>query len=462
MSCPAGYSLSDLYRPAGSFISDNLQVGQRVASWNFLVTWTERHIRARDLEPYRMQGDPLSDETLRVLNVKRHEDALEALMAYVQRPVEQQESDIPRKFLDHVLSVPDWVDWDQLRRGQQVFWKYVLYISIGLVHFSLTGVHNAPKFAKVMTSTGYLTGSRSTARITETAQFVFDMMRSVEDLRPGSGYAWKSIVRIRLLHSQVRIRLTRLSKAHSSKYYSVEQHGVPINQEDMASTVFFLSTAMWQMMDQRLGIVMTLQEREDFLHLWRLTGFYMGVDPKWDPARDALSSDAVYESILMHTSDPTELGGAKASKMLYNLTSVMPIPHALHLAISEKLLGQDMWLLMGQTPANWRNRLVRWMIFGSFYLDQITLSQSQWFCDKRADVVRWGLDWMIRKELGDRSNYAYQHDPSLEHQDAVLVEGDDYVKGSKSRSWWSTLALLGAVSVGVAVVKYASARIMVL
>ncbi|KAG0229273.1 hypothetical protein BGW42_001667 [Actinomortierella wolfii] len=458
MACPAGYTLEDLYRPPGSYISDNLQIGQRIISWGSLVTWSEKHMRARDLEMYRMQGDPLSDEALQALGVKRHEDAYEALMAYVQRPLEEQESDAPRRFLEEVMQVPDWVDWEQLRRGQQVFWKYVLFISIGLVHFSLTGLYNAPKFAKVMTSTGYLTGNNSNARVTETSQFIFDMNRSVDDLRPGSGYAWKSIVRVRLLHSQVRLRLIRLSKAHS-KVYSVERHGVPINQEDMASTLFILSAAMWRTMESRLGVSMTLQEREDFLMVWRYMGFYMGVDPAWDPAKDVDKADAMYESIIMHVNDPTVAGGQKASKMLYNLMSVMPLPHGLHLAISEALLGADMWMLMGQKPAAWYNRLLRSLLFGSFYLDCITFSQWEWYCNKRAELVRAGLDWMIKTELGTRSNYTYHEEPKIEHvlgtDNSVFVRmtniAKDVVTGQKTierSSWWPSLAVLGVLSIG--------------
>ncbi|KAF9147051.1 hypothetical protein DFQ26_003125, partial [Actinomortierella ambigua] len=80
--------------------------------------------------------------------------------------------------------------------------RHVTYISVGLLHFTLAAGFNSPRFAKVLTSTGYLAGNGTKVRIHETGQFVTDVMRSIEHLRPGTGVAWKSIVQVRLLHSQ--------------------------------------------------------------------------------------------------------------------------------------------------------------------------------------------------------------------------------------------------------------------
>ncbi|KAG0247176.1 hypothetical protein DFQ27_002464, partial [Actinomortierella ambigua] len=102
--------------------------------------------------------------------------------------------------------------------------RHVTYTAVGLIHFSLVAGFNSPKFTKVLTSTGYLAGNGTKVRVYETGQFVTDVMQSIEHLRPGTGVAWKSIVQVRLLHSQVRCRLTQLSKAHA-KYYSIEYHG---------------------------------------------------------------------------------------------------------------------------------------------------------------------------------------------------------------------------------------------
>lgn len=36
------------------------------------------------------------------------------------------------KLWEHVNTVPDWVDWEQIGRGQKVFWRYAMANLIGL------------------------------------------------------------------------------------------------------------------------------------------------------------------------------------------------------------------------------------------------------------------------------------------------------------------------------------------
>jgi len=50
----------------------------------------------------------------------------------------------------------------------------------------------------------------------------------MEDMTPGSGRGWKSAMRVRLLHAQVRKRIMG-GKGRYNKY-DVEKEGVPINQ----------------------------------------------------------------------------------------------------------------------------------------------------------------------------------------------------------------------------------------
>lgn len=81
----------------------------------------------------------------------------------------------------------------------------------------------------VLYETGYLTSPSRDAtyrRLMETTQALIDFMG---DVTPVTGKGWKSAVRVRMLHAQVRNRImegkTRL------KTYSVENDGIPINQE---------------------------------------------------------------------------------------------------------------------------------------------------------------------------------------------------------------------------------------
>ncbi|KAG0229274.1 hypothetical protein BGW42_001668 [Actinomortierella wolfii] len=460
MACPAGYTFYDRSPAPFSYISDNLRNGQRVIFLGHEITWTEQHLRPKQLEMYRMRGDPVADEALAALNIKHGQDAYAALMAYVQRPIEDQESNAPRKFLEEVMHIPDWVDWDRIARGQSVFWRYVMYISVGLVHFSLAGGFNAPKFTKVLTSTGYLAGNGTKARILETGQFVFDVMRSIDYLKPGSGEAWKSIIQVRFLHSQVRCKLSRLSKAHS-KFYNIEEHGVPINQEDMAATIFSLSTAMWRFMETRLGVHMSMEDREDYLQVWRYVGYFMGVDPAWDPARDVSTSSAVMESILMHIVDPNDAGGKLAEDMLQSVSAIgdgtlssssslwsqlLLLPRLerslfqFNMAVAETLIGRDAWSLMGLKTAPWFYRqMCRWL-FTMFYLDLWIVSRIRWWYRVRSYLVLKYGEWCIRSVLGTkRSSFVYVKEPTVKENDLVYLKTGGSALSPSSSSLFSSL-----------------------
>ena len=96
--------------------------GQRIQYWDGDFIWTENHLPASKLEPLRSLGDPLADDALAALEIKPGEDALEALLAYTSQPSHEQKSPAPQQLLTQVMTIPDWVDWDSLQRGQQVYW----------------------------------------------------------------------------------------------------------------------------------------------------------------------------------------------------------------------------------------------------------------------------------------------------------------------------------------------------
>lgn len=82
-----------------------------------------------------------------------------------------------------------------------------------------------------MKETNYLTSSSKEAtykRLLETTLFVIDAMT---DMTIGTGRGWKSAVRVRILHAQVRRRI-RLGKGKLNTYDENEM-GIPINQQSV-------------------------------------------------------------------------------------------------------------------------------------------------------------------------------------------------------------------------------------
>lgn len=199
-----------------------------------------------------------------------------------------------------------------LEAGRNVFYRYAGPLLLSLLHFSLAGGFSSPRITNVLKETGYLvpghkknevvkdptpepaaesipapTANRTWRRLLETTQFVLDCMESKGSMTPpslssegaseGGGLGWQSSVRVRLLHSSVRSRITKLASNPNSKY-SIERDGIPINQEDLAATLASFSSApLWCL--QRMGMAPSPLERNQFIALWRHVGFFMGVEP---------------------------------------------------------------------------------------------------------------------------------------------------------------------------------------
>jgi hypothetical protein len=123
MSCPAGYTFdNESCKAPFADITETLQSGQRFQFWDYDIIWTDNHLPASHLEPLRKIGDPQADNALEVLKIKHGEDAFESLLAYTSRPIEEQESSAPRLLMQQLMTVPEWVNWEQVQRGQNVYW----------------------------------------------------------------------------------------------------------------------------------------------------------------------------------------------------------------------------------------------------------------------------------------------------------------------------------------------------
>ena len=81
------------------------------------------HYPASQLEQLRILGHDLADNALKALRIKPGQDAYNVLVTYISQPKGEQEDPAPRLLLESMQSVPGWVDWEQISRGQAVFWS---------------------------------------------------------------------------------------------------------------------------------------------------------------------------------------------------------------------------------------------------------------------------------------------------------------------------------------------------
>ena len=127
------------------------------------------------------------------------------------------------RFWNEVTEVPSWVDWDQIARGQDVFYRYGGANLTGLAYQSLLGGLGAAKVVETLARTGGFSTKVANRRLFETTQHILQVTKSLSSIQP-LGDGWASTIRVRLLHAAVRNRIMKLEHDRPG-YYSVSSYG---------------------------------------------------------------------------------------------------------------------------------------------------------------------------------------------------------------------------------------------
>lgn len=221
---------------------------------------------------------------------------------------------------DEVNDIPAWVDWAQIARGQDVFYRYGGATLTGLAYQSLLGGMGANRVVEVLARTGGFGVKVARHRLFETTQHILQCTRSLESIQPG-GEGFASSVRVRLLHASVRQRILKLTKTRPG-YYSVEKYGVPINDLDSIATIgTFSGTIIWLSLP-RQGIYLRQQEVEDYIALWRLIAHYVGTPTSYFETPGKAKS--VMESLLMNEINPSQTSQTLANNIIRCLENQPP------------------------------------------------------------------------------------------------------------------------------------------
>lgn len=139
-------------------------------------------------------------------------------------------------------------------------------------------------------------------------------------MKPG-GEGHISSVRVRLLHSSVRLKILSLV-SQQPEYYDIDKYGTPVNDLDCIGTInTFCSSVVWLGLP-RQGIYLSQQEIEDYIALWRLVAYYMGTPT--EPFESTTKARAMMESLLVSEIDPSEIGKVLAKNIILGLENTAP------------------------------------------------------------------------------------------------------------------------------------------
>ena len=315
--------------------------------WGYTFQLGPDHLTLEQSHPLKFSYDTLGEECLNVLNeivppqpppanpvgsdqsaqkipsqdVKEKTPAIKAkrdLYLLLIDNIDRHEK--LQQLWNEVNEVPAWVDWDQIARGQEVFYRYGGATLTGLAYQSLLGGMGANRVVEVLARTGGFSVKVARHRLFETTQHILECTKSLESIKPG-GAGFASSLRVRLLHAAVRQRIMKLEKSRPG-YYDVEKYGVPINDLDCIATIgTFSATIIWLSLP-RQGIWLRQQEILDYIALWRLIAHYTGTPTAWFETPD--KAKAIMESLLMNEINPTETSKVLAANIIRCLEAQPP------------------------------------------------------------------------------------------------------------------------------------------
>jgi len=312
-------------------------------AWGYRFEFTDDHLTPEKAEPLKHTYDTLGEEALNRLNEISPPQSSE-LPRNNPRSGKVQDSNVhseapdppknpPRdlyailedhaktdetleRFWREVNTVPDWVDWDQIQRGQDVFYRYGGANLTGLAYQSLLGGMGAARVTETLARTGGFSTKVARGRLFETTQHILQCTKSLESMQPG-GEGWKSTIRVRLLHAAVRNRIMKLAQSKPG-YYDLENWGVPINDLDSMATISTFSASLIWLSLPRQGIFVLEQEIIDYVALWRYIGYVIGspTEPWFStPAK----AKAVMESLFYNEVKPTGTSKIMANNIIKSL-----------------------------------------------------------------------------------------------------------------------------------------------
>jgi hypothetical protein len=234
-----------------------------------------------------------------------------------QLNVNQDLDQIPHQFnqedfLQNGFKLPEWADPKVMQAGSAFFVLHAEQIMQLLGLLSLPYCYAAADGAMVLYQSERLRNDVE-KRLIDTAEFIWDVMAPSAFTVTGKGFS--SLLKIRLTHAAARYYTT----FNSTWDFTL---GVPINQEDMAGTNLSFSLIVIRGL-RKLGLTISYNEQQSFLHLWNVIGYLLGLKEELIP-KTGKSANAL-ELAIRKRHFRTSVQGRELTKILCDfLASASP------------------------------------------------------------------------------------------------------------------------------------------
>jgi hypothetical protein len=220
--------------------------------------------------------------------------------------------DVLRAYVAQAETLPDWADAKKIARAEKLFIEYGALSCVLLFCASLPECYVIPDLATVLNASGQLE-QRTDYRIRMTAAMIFPVMMRGGLAPLGAGIA--QVIKVRLIHATIRNLILHDSPQHavellgaarnvegagvvppspamcasSAMYETMFAHGwklgenqLPCNQEELAYTLLTFGYVFLRSL-RRLGIALSAEDEEAFLHCWNVAGYVLGIVPELLP-----------------------------------------------------------------------------------------------------------------------------------------------------------------------------------
>ena len=186
---------------------------------------------------------------------------------------------------------PEWVDWDSVRRGQQVFQDH-----LGQAYFALTFTllqgFSVARLSEVLHVSGYAQDAETAfERYRETSFAILDWVSYPLDEENSLGQI--QLQNIRAMHSFARRRSVKLFDASKGE-------GVALSQYDMAEVLLAFAGICPNLMAHDLNVHLTRDEMKDWCHAWRLIGYHLGIKDEFNICNSLDDMEALVDEWMLY------------------------------------------------------------------------------------------------------------------------------------------------------------------
>ena len=299
----------------------------------------------------RADGDLAAREDLHEA-VRRSSRTAADVLRGLRKPAADQPSWL-RELLDEWVQqgpdLPSWHDPELMAAGQRFFNNWDLEICTALFTASLPSAYAGWPGVGILARASQLAEPGTVGRrIAETGQMLLDITQPGALARGGVGY--QRIVQVRVLHAAVRAVL--LGKDAPGGSWPAA-NGVPVNQEDLLATLMTFTVIVFRAL-KRMGIDLTQEDQEAYLHLWAVAGDLLGITEAKLLLRQPQDVDDLTTKLQDSLQAPSADGRFLTSVLLYEMELAMPLGWLrVPRTVVRFLIGDRVADMVGVPAATW-------------------------------------------------------------------------------------------------------------